>query len=940
MLLAMNELDKISSYLDDLVNTKKIFKYRIYVNLNTTISIDVVGDENHKLKYEIEQFSRVNISVEEWISIEDYENDEYYQNNFKENIDKKHRRRLINLINNNKEHVDCELPIITFYSYKGGVGRTTSLITFANYYAYHYNKKVVILDFDFEAPGLTNYFDFSLDSMDNKNGVLEYLLDKESSREKLRLTENYMIEVSREYTGEGSIFVMPAGSLYTEENLNSYIEALARVDINSTDIIIKQIIDLIQDIKEELNPDIILIDSRTGFNDVFGFLINKISSMVIGLFEDNIQTKPGLNLFINEIFNNDINSILINSLVHKDSGYSKRFKAFSDKVSDYTTSITEESSSPNILELRKSNILGNLGTIEDDKEDYFDFIKSNTPNDYKNFFEKINDLIENKKNDTVRNIETPKNKCLRIVKKKTELLEDSEIVDCDILNNSRRKTILNKIYQNYPDSYADNMSFDESFLNEKFYYRKCMEDIFNFDKLLLIGGKGTGKTAFYKALTHDIFITNLKNKANKKQYKFSVIDIISLETENENKYFNTKNFNQEKIIDKEFFYKRFWATYILNSILIDTSRIDNYKMSSSVKEVFPKKLTNSTEDKLFFEDIIKNDKKFILVEKELSSIDLYLKKKDINLIITFDQLDFIVKPILWPSIISPLIDYCRSLNYVKIKPKLFLRRDLYKKLTNLTNKNLLDSKTINLEWSKDEIFAFFFKIVFAYAKDEFFEVMKDYEDVLPDRIESIVKKINQKNNYNQISLDIYYLKSLVSTFFGKYPNTFSKKNIKYEETYLWFYTSLANADGTISLRPFLDLIKYAIESFLEKGTDAYKPILNPYFYNSNYNRQKCVEKYVEDLSNEEGNEDLKKIMEHIKSSSRFPNNLKFRRLQGKDCDKFFSYFLENLDLDCKTKEDVEELLIVNGIISLHYVNMNNKAFSFAYLYKYYLNLRR
>ena len=52
------------------------------------------------------------------------------------------------------------------------------------------------------------------------------------------------------------------------------------------------------------------------------------------------------------------------------------------------------------------------------------------------------------------------------------------------------------------------------------------------------------------------------------------------------------------------------------------------------------------------------------------------------------NVDFIVKPILWSNIISPLIDYCRSLSYLKIKPKLFLRRDLYNKLTNLTNKSL------------------------------------------------------------------------------------------------------------------------------------------------------------------------------------------------------------------------------------------------------------
>lgn len=934
MLLAIKELDRIEKFLDTLVENKKIYIYRIYINLDTTISIDIVADESDNLKDEIQSFSNINIYVDEWISIEDYESDEYYKTLFKEKINKNHRRRLTTLVTNSKEHLNCNIPIITFYSYKGGVGRTTSLITFANYYAYHKNKKVVILDFDFEAPGLTNYFDFSLESLDKKNGVLEYLLDKEASKEKLNLIEDYMIEVSREYTKDGSIYIMPAGSLYTESNLSSYIEALARVDINSTDTIIKQIIDLIVNIKKELNPDVILIDSRTGFNDVFGFLINGISSMVIGLFEDNIQTRPGLNLFIMELMKNDINAIIINSLVHKDSGYLKKFNAFNEKVVDYITSITNETSTPTILELRKSNILSNLGTIEDDKEDYFDFIRNNTPNDYKKFFETVENLIENTIcND---NFSQTNEECISYQNEKININEEANTS----FINTKRQAILSSINKNYPDSYADNMIFNEDFLNKNFYYRKCMEDIFNFDKLLLIGGKGTGKTAFYKALTNNKFVDNLKNKANKKQFKFTVIDIISLEEENKNKYFNTKNFNQENIKDKEFFYKRFWATYILNSILLEKSKIHEYSITDDLKTFFPKKLTNSTEDKLFFEDIIENDNKFNLIEKELSLIDAYLKKYDRNLIITFDQLDFIVKPILWSNIISPLIDYCRSLSYLKIKPKLFLRRDLYNKLTNLTNKNLLDSKTINLEWSKDEIFAFFFKIVFAYAKEDFFEVMIDYKEFPIEIIETIMKKINQQNNYNQIPLDQNYLKALVSTFFGKYPNTFSKKNAKYEETYSWFYTSLANADKTISLRPFLDLIKFSIDRYLEKGTDAYKPILSPYFYNSNYNRQKCVEKYVEDLSNEQGNEDLKKIMEHIRSSSRFPNSLKFRRLQGKDYDTFFNYFLNNLDLESKTKEDIEELLIVNGIISLHHVNMNTKAFSFAYLYKYYLNLRR
>ena len=148
MLLAIKELDKIEKFLDTLVENKKIHMYRIYINLDTTISIDIVANESDNLKNEIENFSNINIYVDEWISIEDYESDEYYKTLFKEKINKNHRRRLTTLVTNSKEHLNCNIPIITFYSYKGGVGRTTSLITFANYYAYHKNKKVVILETD------------------------------------------------------------------------------------------------------------------------------------------------------------------------------------------------------------------------------------------------------------------------------------------------------------------------------------------------------------------------------------------------------------------------------------------------------------------------------------------------------------------------------------------------------------------------------------------------------------------------------------------------------------------------------------------------------------------------------------------------------------------------------------------------------------------------
>lgn len=51
--------------------------------------------------------------------------------------------------------------IITFYSYKGGVGRSMGLANIAVLLA-RWEYKVLIVDWDLEAPGLENFFPQSI----------------------------------------------------------------------------------------------------------------------------------------------------------------------------------------------------------------------------------------------------------------------------------------------------------------------------------------------------------------------------------------------------------------------------------------------------------------------------------------------------------------------------------------------------------------------------------------------------------------------------------------------------------------------------------------------------------------------------------------------------------------------------------------------------------
>ena len=63
--------------------------------------------------------------------------------------------------------------VVTFYSYKGGVGRTLALVNCAFRLAKQ-GKKVFILDFDLEAPGVDSFRSLGSNGQSTK-GVVEYI---------------------------------------------------------------------------------------------------------------------------------------------------------------------------------------------------------------------------------------------------------------------------------------------------------------------------------------------------------------------------------------------------------------------------------------------------------------------------------------------------------------------------------------------------------------------------------------------------------------------------------------------------------------------------------------------------------------------------------------------------------------------------------------------
>jgi cellulose biosynthesis protein BcsQ len=940
MLIAFEQLRKLNELLAELKEHGRLVDYRLILKLNMSVNLYVVTD---KLSiHDIDSMlSDITMAVDrEILSVEEFQADDYYKSLFEstKNLDFSLRRSLSNVLEIDDDLEKLEsCPIVSFYSFKGGVGRTTALALYASHYAMVHSKKIFIIDCDFEAPGLINFYGIRNEESP-KNGIIEYLKDKEALAQ-IDLNDNYIYEVSKKYSGDGAIYILPSGNIFDSLDRQDYIEALARIDVHSSTTMIRQLRDLIVEINKAYRPDVILIDSRTGFTDIFGIIANRLADIVVGFFGNNAQNRPGLHFLLDTVLNKrrNVNLILVLSIIS--SSFNQVFTSFCDNINKYiqaniSGNLDSIPALPMVY-LSRYPSLERIGTDDEEPDDFVTMIERRMLSDYQELFDKLSDQISGV--GSARNLAT----CVSLGSEITPNSDISRIGEIYPATEKRpelsslKATILRNVYDKYPATYAENIDFSDDFLKAQFYFRRCMDDIFNTDKFLLLGGKGTGKTAFYRALSKIDFLNNLLKRAQKNHLKYKVVTVISMpgETESMKKFIDVASrFQLSQVADSEFFFRRFWEVYIWLALRLDDSKTGY--ISTSGLEARQIRDDNATAE--YFLKCISDDSYFTQIEKELYDIDTFFKKSDMQALLLFDQLDKVVKPNLWSRAIAPLIRFAQSNNFVRLQPRLFVRRDLFNKLGNLTNKESLVQQAINLEWAKEELFAFFFKVVFAHSQDDFTNYCDGTDIVSDAKLKDIRQKLARPNSYNQLPPEQYYMKPLVEVFFGRYAGMQGK----YGEMYDWIHRNICNADETVSLRPFLDLIRYAIEKQQERPdlNQADCPILSPECFKADV-REKAVGGHFKDLADEEGNEALRLIMQDIKDD-RVPREFKRVSLMQDDFEKLLKLIIkQHEELTNATLLELEDTLILNGIIFVKYMPGGKKRFTFAYLYKYYLGLR-
>jgi len=185
------------------------------------------------------------------------------------------------------------MKTITFYSYKGGVGRSLALSQVAIRLS-EYQKKVCVLDFDLEAPGLNFKFQNYEKRHPITKGIVDYISEFTNSGQIPKSVRDFSVRLTPRNQKHKYIDLIPAGDIEQDD----YWQNLSKIDWTSLfyeehSVGVKFFLDLKARIKKELNPDFLLIDSRTGITDIAGITLRLLADEAVILAANNEENMFG-----------------------------------------------------------------------------------------------------------------------------------------------------------------------------------------------------------------------------------------------------------------------------------------------------------------------------------------------------------------------------------------------------------------------------------------------------------------------------------------------------------------------------------------------------------------------------------------------------------------------------------------------------------------------
>ena len=194
--------------------------------------------------------------------------------------------------------------VTTFYSYKGGVGRTLALLNVAFELA-NAGLQVLVVDFDLEAPAIhqlrwkgvvNDATNPSTDTEYSHPGIVEFVGEYLNTMRVPNVGD--FITDATPGKCRGEIALMPAGVL--DETYGDRLNTIDWHELYS----IRDGYVMFEDLRaqwKEIGFDYVLLDSRTGYTDVGGICTRHLPDAVVTMFRPDDQSLRGIKEIVGSI---------------------------------------------------------------------------------------------------------------------------------------------------------------------------------------------------------------------------------------------------------------------------------------------------------------------------------------------------------------------------------------------------------------------------------------------------------------------------------------------------------------------------------------------------------------------------------------------------------------------------------------------------------------
>ncbi len=185
------------------------------------------------------------------------------------------------------------IPTATFFSIKGGVGRSTAAVVLAWHFARN-GKRVLVVDLDLEAPGIGGMLLSESDIPDY--GVVDWCVESLAGSVDGELLEQMLAPSNLAEGTTGDIRVIPAYGRLTKD----YVAKVGRAYMPSFDAegnqigLADRLLALLKTAANRIEPpDVVLLDARAGLHDIGSAAVTQLGAQVFLFGRPDAQGRDG-----------------------------------------------------------------------------------------------------------------------------------------------------------------------------------------------------------------------------------------------------------------------------------------------------------------------------------------------------------------------------------------------------------------------------------------------------------------------------------------------------------------------------------------------------------------------------------------------------------------------------------------------------------------------